>query len=107
MEVRDASWLNDRFFELLERYGVANCIASLPDYESPIRATAPFLYIRFHGSHRMYDYRYTRDELLDWRDLIARFTSEGRTVYAYFNNDPNAWAVQNALELTEMLRSTI
>jgi uncharacterized protein YecE (DUF72 family) len=35
-----------------------------------------------------------------------RFTGEGRAVYAYFDNDPNAWAVQNALLLTEMLRDS-
>jgi uncharacterized protein YecE (DUF72 family) len=107
VEVRDTSWLNDRLFSLLERFKIAYCIASLPDYESPIVATAPFVYIRFHGSRRMYDYRYTHDELSQWRDTIDRFTSEGHTVYAYFNNDPNAWAVQNALDLTKMLRSNI
>ncbi len=101
--MRDTSWLNDRFFALLERFQVGYCIASLPDYESPILATAPFVYLRFHGSASMYDYLYTRDELLHWRDIIDRFTSEGRTVYAYFNNDPNAWAVRNALELMEMV----
>jgi uncharacterized protein YecE (DUF72 family) len=103
VEVRDTSWLNDPFFSLLERFQVGYCIASLPDYDSPILATAPFVYLRFHGSKEMYYYRYTQDELLHWRSIIERFTSEGCTVYAYFNNDPNAWAVQNALELIGML----
>jgi len=85
---------------------VGYCIASLPDYETPVRATAPFVYLRFHGSKQMYFYRYTHDELSYLRDVIAGFTSEGRTVYAYFNNDPNAWAVQNALELMEMVLET-
>jgi uncharacterized protein YecE (DUF72 family) len=103
IEVRDRSWLNDEFFSMLERYGVAFCIASLPQYEAPVRATAPFVYIRFHGSGEMYNYNYTADELRHWRDVIARFAAEGREVYAYFNNDPNAWAVSNALALRELL----
>jgi uncharacterized protein YecE (DUF72 family) len=106
VEVRETSWLNDDFFGLLERFEVGYCIASLPDYETPVRATAPFVYLRFHGNKQTYYYKYTRDELSYWCDVIARFTAEGRTVYAYFNNDPNAWAVQNALELMDMVRET-
>jgi uncharacterized protein YecE (DUF72 family) len=103
IEVRDDSWLNPEFFSMLERYGVAFCIASLPQYQTPVLATAPFVYIRFHGSGEMYYYNYTDDELRHWRDVIARFAEEGREVYAYFNNDPNAWAVNNALELSRLL----
>src|SRR5438093_1364899 len=73
IEVRDHSWLNPEFFSMLERYGVAFCIASLPQYQTPVRATAPFVYIRFHGSSDMYYYNYTDDELRHWRVVIARF----------------------------------
>jgi uncharacterized protein YecE (DUF72 family) len=103
IEVRDESWLNPEFFSMLERHGVAFCIASLPQYQTPVRATAPFVYIRFHGSGEMYYYNYTLDELRHWGEVIARFAGEGREVYAYFNNDPNAWAVSNALELSRLL----
>lgn len=105
VEVRDPTWLNDRFFSLLVRFEVAYCITSLPVFETPVLATAPFVYLRYHGSSNMYDYLYTEDELHYWRDVIANFTREGRTVYAYFDNDPNAWAVRNALELTQLLRA--
>lgn len=105
VEIRETSWLNDDFFSLLRRFGVAYCITSLPTYQTPIVATAPFVYFRFHGSQEMYYYNYTPEELAGWRDAILRFAGEGRTVYAYFDNDPHAWAVQNALQLTEMLRA--
>jgi uncharacterized protein YecE (DUF72 family) len=103
IEVRDPTWLNQEFFEMLERYGVAFCIASLPQYQCPLLATAPFVYIRFHGSGNMYYYNYGHDELRYWRDVILRFVGEGRTVYAYFNNDPEGFAVRNALELTHFV----
>jgi uncharacterized protein YecE (DUF72 family) len=38
-----------------------------------------------------------------WRDVILRFADEGRTVYIYFNNDPEGFAVRNALELTHFV----
>src|SRR5437588_2379923 len=81
IEVREPGWLNDKFFSLLEQHGVAYCIASLPLYETPLRATTSFVYIRFHGSGAMYYYDYKPDELRYWRDVIERFASEGHTVY--------------------------
>jgi uncharacterized protein YecE (DUF72 family) len=107
IEVREPGWLNPEFFAMLERYETAFCIASLPQYETPVRATAPFVYIRFHGSGEMYYYNYTDDELRHWRDVILGFASEGRTVYTYFNNDPNAWAVSNALELGRLIGEAV
>ena len=103
VEVREPSWLNPDFFSMLERFRVAFCIASLPLYQTPIVATAPFVYIRFHGSDAMYLYKYTTGELRYWRDVIHRFAAEGREVFCYFNNDPNAWAVQDALELMRLV----
>jgi len=103
IEVRDMSWLNDSFFAALEQHGVAFCIASLPQYACPLRATASTVYIRFHGSGTMYYYDYLADELRAWRDRILEFTERGHTVYCYFNNDPEGWAVRNALELTRLV----
>jgi uncharacterized protein YecE (DUF72 family) len=103
IEVRDPSWINSSFFAALERRQVAFCIASLPLYESPLCVTAPFVYIRFHGAKTMYYYDYLPDELRWWRDRIVEFAAGGRTVYCYFNNDPEGWAVRNALELTRLV----
>ncbi|MEO8285611.1 MAG: DUF72 domain-containing protein [Chloroflexota bacterium] len=104
IEVRETSWLNPSFFQLLEESQVAFCMASLPHYQSPIVATAPFVYIRFHGSGAMYYYRYTSDELRKWRDVVLGFLADGKTVYCYFNNDPEGWAIENARELIQLVR---
>jgi uncharacterized protein YecE (DUF72 family) len=105
IEVRDPSWLNEQFFALLEQHRVAYCITSLPAYQTPVVATAPFVYFRFHGSGQMYYYDYRPDELRVWRDAILRFAEAGRTVYCYFDNDPEGWAVRNALELTRLVNA--
>lgn len=103
IEVRDPSWLNDQFFAVLEAHQVAFCIASLPDYVCPLRVTAPFVYVRFHGSKAMYYYDYPSDELRYWRDQFVAWAESGLPVYAYFNNDPEGWAVRNALDLTHLV----
>ena len=51
----------------------------------------------------MYYYDYLPDELRCWRDASCDFAAGGRTVYCYFNNDPEGWAVRNALELTRLV----
>ncbi len=105
IEVRDTSWLNERFFGLLEQYRVAYCITSLPIYQTPIIATASFVYFRCHGSGQMYYYNYTRAELERWRDEIVGLAGQGLPVYCYFDNDPEGWAVQNALDIIQLLGS--
>jgi uncharacterized protein YecE (DUF72 family) len=103
IEIRDPGWLNDRFFTALSDYQVAYCISSLPLYKTPVVRTAPFSYLRFHGSGRMYDYDYPLEELRRWRDEIVLLAEEGRPVYVYFDNDPHGWAVKNAQQLKELV----
>ncbi|MDB5078651.1 MAG: hypothetical protein JWP00_575 [Chloroflexi bacterium] len=99
IEIRDPSWLNDRFFSALSDYQVAYCISSLPHYKTPVVRTAPFSYFRFHGSGKMYEYDYSLEELQFWRDEILRLHGDGHPVYVYFDNDPYGWAVKNARQL--------
>lgn len=107
VEVRDTSWLNPQFFSALEKYQVAYCITSLPYYQTPVVATAKFSYFRFHGSGQMYNYCYTQKELRHWAAEMLRFAGQGYPVYTYFDNDPQGWAVQNALELTTIIRESL
>lgn len=102
-EFRDPSWLCEPVFQLLEHKGAGFCIASMPDFPCPIRATGPSAYLRMHGSHVMYGDRYTLDELRWWVEKIRSFLAEGRDVYVYFNNDWEGHAVRNALELKDLL----
>lgn len=105
VEFRNASWLTEEVFAILEKRGAAFCISSLPDLTCPLRATAPFVYIRFHGAQQLYAGRYHEDELRWWTEQISSFLAEGLDVYAYFNNDAHGYAVENALQLKKMLRS--
>jgi uncharacterized protein YecE (DUF72 family) len=44
---------------------------------------------------------YSDRELDRWAHLLAEQTAEGRQVFAYFNNDPEAVATANALTLRD------
>jgi uncharacterized protein YecE (DUF72 family) len=60
-----------------------------------------FVYIRFHGTSGRYHGSYSNRMLADWATrLVARWRC-GFDAYAYFNNDPDAVAVQNAATLKQ------
>ncbi|RLC82590.1 MAG: DUF72 domain-containing protein [Chloroflexi bacterium] len=104
-EFRDESWLTEEVFRILEGKGVAFCIISLPGFECPIKVTAPFVYIRMHGSGLVYGGLYNAEELAHWAGIIRGFLRDGLDVYVYFNNDAFGFAVRNAREITEMIQS--
>jgi uncharacterized protein YecE (DUF72 family) len=51
----------------------------------------------------LYAGRYGREGLQPWAERIRQWLAEGRTVYAYFNNDAFAHAVEDAQTLREMI----
>jgi len=104
-EFRDASWLVEPVFHLLEKYGAGFCIVSLPGLECPMRATGSTVYIRFHGQEVLYGDRYPRETLAQWAGHIRNFLAAGHQVYAYFNNDAFGYAVENAQELTQAVEA--
>jgi uncharacterized protein YecE (DUF72 family) len=102
IEFRDASWLDSEVYTMLRRHKVALCIFDMPGLRAPCVATADVTYVRFHGATQLYGSNYSEAELAAWAREILRLPV-GR-VYAYFNNDANAYAIANALTLEKMLR---
>lgn len=98
-EFRHQSWFIPEVYDLLARYGYALCIADGPRWPQAREVTADFVYLRFHGSRRLYSSCYSPEELSAWAGHIQRWLAEGRDVYAYFNNDVEGHAVANAREL--------
>jgi uncharacterized protein YecE (DUF72 family) len=102
-EFRHKSWYDDETFRLLDKSGAAFCIHDLGGLETPRLITSSLIYIRFHGPTGRYAGNYTKKTLQTWADWIKENISNVRAVYAYFNNDYNAYAVQNAKQLEEQL----
>lgn len=103
MEFRHASWWNDEVAELLTRHGMAFVTISHPSLPDTLICTTDFLYLRFHGPGELYMHNYSDGELADWADRLRPFL-DGRTLYAFFNNDYHANAPKNAATLRGLLR---
>lgn len=102
-EFRDPSWFDDDVYAVLRRHGVALVIGDHPD--RPFQAhelTAGWTLIRFHYGRRGRGGNYSDRELEKWRRRIAQWRRRAE-VYAYFNNDWNAYAVKNARRLAKSL----
>ena len=102
-EVRHKSWLNDRVLAKLEQCRIAFCISDTAGrypYEEAV--TADFIYIRLHGSRKLYASDYREDELQTWAEKIRKWE---RDTYVYFDNDFGGYAAKNAARLKEILGS--
>jgi len=105
MEYRHDSWLDDAVFDLMRLHNTALCIDDFAQRQTPFIATADFVYIRRHGIGGRYAGSYSPEELQDLAEKIDTFTKQDKRVFCYFNNDFEAAACDNALELTQLLKS--
>lgn len=102
-EFRHESWIDDNVFQTLRRYNVGLCVFDMPGFTCPVVATADFAYVRFHGSAGLYWSCYSDEELSQWAEKIAELGRGLKTVYIYFNNDAEAYAVANAKTIAQFL----
>src|SRR5215203_5996717 len=93
VEVRHRSSLGSDLPEMLRECSVALTLIDYPRMPRMEEATAEFSHIRWLGERREFPEGHTHlkkerdEELLWWSDLVERFLSEGRTVFAYANNN--------------------
>jgi uncharacterized protein YecE (DUF72 family) len=105
VEFRHPSWLDEEIFSILRKYRVAHASVSSLAMPMELTVTTDFLYIRFHGLKGGSAHDYTRAELEPWAAHIREHAKEGKAVNAYFNNDVNVRAPENAKMLMEMVGS--
>jgi uncharacterized protein YecE (DUF72 family) len=95
-EFRHPSWFAEEVYELLREQDVALVIGDHP--ARPFQTheiTADWTFIRFHYGTRGRAGNYSETELEEWRERIERWRSRVE-VLAYFNNDWQGFAVENA-----------
>jgi len=104
VELRHESWFAPDVYALLRERKVALTIGDHPDRPFQTHElTADWTFVRFHyGRGRAGNY--SRRQLEEWRDRIARWRRRV-DVYAYFNNDWHGFAVANGLDLRRALRA--
>jgi len=105
VEFRNLSWIKNETFNLLEKYNVAYTIVDEPLLPSDVIVTSDIAYIRWHGRGEKpwYNYRYNTEELNVWIPKIQEVSKSVKVVYGYFNNHFHGYAVENCLQMLEML----
>jgi uncharacterized protein YecE (DUF72 family) len=99
-EFRHESWFADDVYALLEAHGAALVVADrAPARPSPWIRTADWSFLRFHRG-RARDGAYGRRSLVTWASLIRAADGD---VFAYFNNDWQGFAVENARTLRRLV----
>lgn len=105
VEFRDLSWMREETWTLLEKYKVAYAVVDEPLLPPDVRFTSSFAYFRWHGKgvRPWYDYRYGEEELKPWVPKVKEAAEKVKTLYGYFNNHYHGYAVENCLQVLEML----
>jgi uncharacterized protein YecE (DUF72 family) len=102
-EFRHASWFSPDVLELLREHETALVIQDHPEREFQTHAfTADWTFVRFHQGARGRRGNYSRTEIDEWADRLACWRRKVE-VFAYFNNDWEGFAVENAQALRRRL----
>jgi uncharacterized protein YecE (DUF72 family) len=102
-EFRHSSWFTEEVYALLREHGVALTIGDHP--ERPFQThemTADWTFVRFHYGNRGRRGNYSEAELEQWARCFERWRRSVE-IYAYFNNDWEAFAVKNCLWMLRRL----
>ncbi len=110
VELRNKTWLDcPHLFDLLRNKNVAFCLIDHPWMPRLDMLTADFSYFRFLGDRTKIetDFSYVRldrsKEMEHWAEVIERYSSQGVTNFAYFNNHYSGHAPTTAEKLTGLL----
>jgi uncharacterized protein YecE (DUF72 family) len=118
IEFRNAGWINESTFGLLEESQLGFCCVDEPPLKGlmpPIaRATSSVAYVRFHGRNSQkwwdhdqawerYDYTYSTQELEEWVPRIKTLDAAAEHTFLFANNHWHGQAVDTARQLRLLL----
>jgi uncharacterized protein YecE (DUF72 family) len=101
-EFRHPSWFCDPVYRLLSEFDAALVFGDHPARPfQAFRFPTHWTYVRFHHGRRGRNGNYSATELQEWARRLRRWSRRG-DVYAFFNNDWNAYAPRNASRLRSL-----
>jgi len=104
-EFRHPTWFTEDVYSLLRERGVALVIGDRKGLEFQTHEfTTDWTLVRFHYGARGRRGNYSERELRAWAARLSELR-EHAAVYAYFNNDWEAFAVRNGLRLRRLLEA--
>jgi uncharacterized protein YecE (DUF72 family) len=102
-EFRDPTWFTDDVYDILRRHDAALVVADrAPEGSSPQVDTARWSYVRFHAG-RGRDGNYSERQLREWASRLRDLSGDA---FAYFNNDWQGFAIENARRLRRLVQSS-
>jgi uncharacterized protein YecE (DUF72 family) len=103
IEIRSTSWHNSRTVKLLQNFGATMVLQDMAKSNSlEVQDATDFAYFRYHGPKGDYRGSYDEDFLQAQAQKMRSLLSEGKDVYAYFNNTMGN-AFENAVRLRAMV----
>jgi uncharacterized protein YecE (DUF72 family) len=105
-EFRHPTWFRAETYALLREHRTALVIGDRPSVNAfqTHELTADHTLVRFHGGTRGRNGNYSHSELDEWAERLYGWSQEV-DVFAYFNNDWEGYAIENALYLKRQLRA--
>jgi uncharacterized protein YecE (DUF72 family) len=103
VEFRHSSWYDKEVLALLDQYGVGFVAHDLAGLVSPVWASGRTAYVRFHGTSGKYWGRYSEGVMAGWAEWLTDQQAQGRSAWAYFNNDIHGHALDDARTLKQSL----
>ncbi len=118
MEIRHNSFCDPTYVKLLRKHKIGLVVADTVEWPRLMDVTADFVYVRLHGSEKLYASGYGPKALAQWAArLNARAHGQeaqgkhvgpfapkrNRDVYVYFDNDIKVRAPFDALTLMELM----
>lgn len=109
-EFRHPEWFEesekrDEALKMLSRHNACFVFGHSSKYPYPEDEpnTADFVYFRFHGPREFAASQYGEAELQPYADKMKKHNENGLDVFAYFNNDMNGYATEDAQKLVELV----
>jgi uncharacterized protein YecE (DUF72 family) len=121
IEIRNKSFANEEFIEILRKHRVGLVVADTPVWPRLFDITADFLYCRLHGSEKIYESGYTPEAIDEWARRILAWSRgkeatdgvkaspqdaeklDARDVFVYFDNDLKVRAPLDAQSLQKKI----
>lgn len=104
IEARDDSWITEETKDILSERKLIWVISdSGGKYPFMEAVTADWVYLRLHGPARAYAGKYDKKALSFYAKKAKQWLSEGKEIWAFFDNDEKAYAVENAKTFRELI----
>jgi len=98
IEFRHESWWIPEVWDAFEANNITFCSVSHPSMPDTIFSQFPLLFIRLHGTPKMFYSSYSEEELTRIKNAMPN--KEG---FVYFNNTASEAGILNALELKKLV----